>query len=277
MPSETEACTLDDNENLRDADDIVWYQSKTDLAPMPPVSSAAVSITASSGSDNPGTNSLDSLDLPTTVTALKSRRKLQTAAEILDNIPPALKVSGKRVPKRSWKLKGSDGPEYRAAVRGNRSVSGHGQEDESDEPEAQEKETHPFFKGKVAKPSGTMSAKTKKTGSKYNTKGAKMAGSEKCKCAESNTQHRPDKLGKAANGGKIPPAVKMGNDEGNTADDEDGDDKGEDEDEEEDEEDEDAIMRYEKMCDEVQHDRQAHRPCASMFIVEMMPAPRISG
>ncbi|KAF8801154.1 hypothetical protein BYT27DRAFT_7262185 [Phlegmacium glaucopus] len=259
MPSKTEAFTLDNDRNLRDADDIVWYQSETDLAPMPPVSSAAVSIAASSGSDNPGTDSLDSLDLPTAVTALKSRRKLPNAAKILDNIPLALKVSSKRVPKRSWKLKGLDGPEYRTAVRGNCSVSGHGQEDKSDEPEAQEKETHPFFKGKVAKPSGTTSAKTKKTGSKYNTKGAKTAGSEKRKCAKSNTQHRPDKLEKAANGGKIPPAVKMGNDEGNTADDEDGDDKGEDEDEDEDEEDEDAITRYEKIRDEVQHDRQTLR------------------
>ncbi|KAF8798419.1 hypothetical protein BYT27DRAFT_7218635 [Phlegmacium glaucopus] len=106
-----------------------------------------------------------------------------------------------------------------------------------------------------------MSAKTKNMGPKSNVKGAKTASSKKRKCAESNTQYRPDKLGKAENGGKIRPAAKIhnavagevGNGEDNTADDEEGDDE---DDEDEEEEEEDATAQYEKMCDEVQHDHQ---------------------
>jgi len=86
-----------------------------------------------------------------------------------------------------------------------------------------------------------------------------MTNSKKRKHAESNTQHHPNKLAKAANGKQIPtnaPAMKtpivitrkVDDNEGNTADDED--------DGDEDEGDEDAIMRYEKMHDEVQRDRQ---------------------
>ncbi|KAF8809684.1 hypothetical protein BYT27DRAFT_7209971 [Phlegmacium glaucopus] len=285
MPSNSDNCALDDSGNLKDASDIVWYESETDLAPIPPASSATISVSALS--DNAGTDSeclADSLDMPEAVSTLKSCWKQRTAAEILDDIPLALKVSGKHVLKRSWKLKGSDGPEYAAAVKGNHSMSGHIDKDESDEAEAQEKETHPFFKGKVAKPSGTtsanagsksnvakprpsgtMSAKTKNTGPKSNVKSAKMASSEKRKGAESNTQHRPDKLGKAENGGKIPPGAKthtaiageVGNGEDNTTDDKEGDDEDdEDEDEDKDKDKEDAISQYEKMCDEVQHDRQ---------------------
>ena len=57
MPSNADA--LDNNSNLKDAEDTIWYGSETDKVSMLPASSVAMSAS----SDNPGT---DILDLPET-------------------------------------------------------------------------------------------------------------------------------------------------------------------------------------------------------------------